>query len=180
MRPRITPPNERFLRHIDRSGGVDSCWLWTAAIVRGYGAFHVIRSKSVKAHRFAYELWIGPIPEGMCVCHTCDNPRCVNPAHLWLGTNAENTHDKIAKGRARYIGQYNPARGERNGHVTHPERTLRGESQHASKLTAELVRAIRADYGTGTTSCSELGVKYGVSNSTIHRIVRRTAWAHIE
>ena len=89
---------ERFWSKVDRSG---ECWLWTAAKVQGYGSFDGRR-----AHRVAWELAYGPIPKGVgyhgtCVLHRCDTPACVNPAHLRLGTQADNMADRDAKGRQR-------------------------------------------------------------------------------
>ena len=84
----------RFWNKVDKSG---ACWEWTASKDKdGYGLFHFNR-KQVRAHRFAFGL--DNIPKGMAVCHTCDNPGCVNPDHLFLGTNLDNTQDMISKGR---------------------------------------------------------------------------------
>lgn len=78
----------------------NGCWEWHGARNdRGYGTV----TKNVRAHRYAYELLGGPIPEGMCVCHTCDNPPCINPAHLFLGTIGENNRDRHAKGRTNSV-----------------------------------------------------------------------------
>jgi len=87
---------ERFLQKVNKT---ETCWLWTGALnSRGYGAIGV-NGKSVSAHRFSYETYIEKIPNGMIVCHTCDIRNCVNPEHLWVGTNADNNKDMFAKNR---------------------------------------------------------------------------------
>lgn len=81
----------------------DTCWLWTACKDKdGYGNFQFDGEK-VRAHRFMYEIMKGPIPADICVCHTCDNPSCVNPDHLWLGTGSDNQKDSVLKGRQKEI-----------------------------------------------------------------------------
>jgi hypothetical protein len=107
------------------------------------------------AHRIAYELTIGPIPEGMHVLHRCDNPSCVNPAHLFLGTLADNAKDMYAKGRG----------ADRDG-----------EKGPSAKLTWEIVTEIRRRYAADATTYRQLGAEFGVVSSQIGHIIRGEQW----
>lgn len=134
----------------------NSCWLWTGGTTtEGYGQF-TIGYKRHRAHRVAYARWKMLFPEELYVCHACDNRVCVNPAHLFLGTAADNIADRDAKGRQ--------AVGEANGRAV---------------LTEEQVLAIRAEYAAGDTSQRALGRKYGVEKTAIRRAVHRATWAHV-
>lgn len=152
------PLEERFKRQCKVGEG---CWEWTGAIdADGYGrisgVLHGVSHK--KAHRVSWVLANGKsIPPGMHVCHSCDNPKCVNPAHLWLGTNAENMHDKFAKGR----------------HITD---RMRGEARPEAKLTEQQVRTILSD----ARPYSEIGAEYGVHRQTVSSIKNRESWAHVD
>lgn len=160
----------RFWANVDIRGE-DECWLWNGNRTwRGYGQVYIQR-KTIPTHRAAWMLTNGEIPDGMFVCHRCDNPPCCNPAHLWLGTNAENMADKCAKGR-QASGDKHPAR-------KHPERMARGESNGRSKLTAELVRSLRMDRESGYTY-SALSNKYGISWPVARGIATRKTWKHVD
>jgi HNH endonuclease len=142
---------QRFLAKVRQSS---ACWEWKAVKNRdGYGRIRV-NGKMVLAHRLAYIHFIGEIPEGMVIMHTCNNPGCVNPVHLCVGTQAENIAHCIASGRR--------AKGERNG---------------AAKLTTADVVYIRTAYGK--FSQQELAEAKGVDPSMVSRIVRGKKWAHV-
>lgn len=130
--------------------GEDECWLWRGGTTRGYGVF-TVATKHVYAHRVSWELHKGPIENGLDVLHRCDVPLCVNPNHLFLGTQTDNVNDMWAKGRA------NPPVGERNRHA---------------KLTAEQVYEIR----DSSKSLRELALQYGVTMSMLSSIKRRASW----
>jgi hypothetical protein len=145
----------RFWSKIER-GGDDECWLWISGTdPYGYGRFK-FGGQYFVAHRFAWRLSFGEIPEGLCACHACDVRRCCNPAHLFLGTRADNTRDMVEKGRQ--------ARGERTGN---------------SKLDADSVREIRGLYADGRYTQEVLGQRFGVSRRLISAIVNHERWSHI-
>ncbi len=101
---RTLPVIDRFMKKVAVVNG--GCWIWIGAKnLQGYGRLAVLKDerwhRGRHASRTSYELFIGPIPQGMCVCHTCDNPSCVNPSHLWVGTHKQNSQDMVAKGRSR-------------------------------------------------------------------------------
>ena len=96
---RLEKDYKNFMRRVNIEELKD-CWVWTGARdASGYGSFHMCARGQVPAHRAAWEFNFGPIPPGLLVCHTCDNPPCVNPAHLFLGTYSDNMQDCISKGR---------------------------------------------------------------------------------
>lgn len=162
---------ERFWARVD-VGESDACWEWTLGrSPRGYGKIK-IAGCHLRAHRVAYELAIGPIPDGLWVLHRCDNPPCCNPAHLFLGTAADNAADMVAKGRAK-----GAPRGLLNGSYTRPDRRPRGERNGQAKLTAEAVAAMRREYGAGDVTQQVLSERYGVARSMVSRIVNRQRWA---
>lgn len=133
------------------------CIVWTAGKGRrGYGKFMTANQKTVGAHRFAWEMANGrQIPDGMCVCHRCDNPPCCNPDHLFLGTTDDNMVDRANK-----------------------QRQARGDTSGNRKLSESQVRDIREKHSTGSRPI-DLAREFGVSRETIHRVVSRIGWKHI-
>jgi len=152
---------ERFWEKVDRKG-IDDCWLWTGSIRGyGYGGF-AANGKDYRAHRYVYEITYGAIPEGICVCHHCDNRLCVNPKHLFLGTQRENIRDAIDKGR---WGWWLRTKGHK----------LKGH-----KLEKDQVVSIRNERETLRTPIKQLAKKYGVAKATIQEILKREIWAWVE
>lgn len=134
----------------------NGCWEWQGTITRdGYG-----RLGKQSAHRHSWTIYSGPIPNGMLVCHHCDNRRCVNPGHLFLGTPLDNSRDMVAKGRSpKWNGQ------------------RRGAGNPRANLDEHMVRQIRRLRGRITLR--ELGKKFGVNHSTISDIFQGRTWTHV-
>lgn len=136
----------------DESG----CWLWTGRLTpRGYGTMHNPTGGSTRANRMAYELFVGPIGDGLAVCHRCDVRRCVNPAHLFLGTWEENNRDRDAKGR-----------------------TAIGSRASQAKLTEEQVEKVKELLKEGQRQ-TDIARKFGVSKTTIWDIAHKRWWRHV-
>ena len=150
--------NNRFWNKINKNS---SCWLWIGVKDRfGYGRFS-LDGRMVYAHRIIWEYVNGSIPNGLFVLHKCDVPACVNPEHLFLGTQSDNLKDAYQKGHLRHLSGF------------------RGEKQGQSKLTDEIVKSIREEYQNPKTSQYQLAKRYGVCQTTIWRVVKRKSWAHI-
>ena len=155
-----TPLLERFERFLPDQLRDDECWEWQGRLDRdGYGK---IKDQppgrySLSAHRVAWEAHHAePVPHGLQVCHHCDNPACVNPAHLFIGTNADNNADKVSKGRHS-----------------------RGETSGRRRLSDAQVLEIRSLYSSGACAQEELARQFGVRKSSISQIIRRETWRHL-
>lgn len=146
---------KRFWNRVAKTG---KCWEWVGSN-NGTGYCQInIEGMHVYVHRLSYQLIHGEIPKGMSVCHRCDNPRCVRPSHLFLGTHQQNINDKMRKGR------HNPVKGEASGR---------------SKLTDKEVLSIREEYATGNLTQIQIAQQYNITESVICRIVNKKIWRHI-
>ncbi len=157
---RRTPISDRFYKLV-APADANGCMVWLGGKVSkgGYGQLKAggRYGGSLKAHRVAWELRNGPIPDGMVVCHRCDNPPCVNPDHLFIGTHADNVADMDSKGRRK---------------------TLRGQNARNAKLNEQQVVAIRRERENGR-SLQSLANAFGVSQATISLIANHKLWSHI-
>lgn len=200
MHLKYTPSEiDRFWSFVDMSD-IDGCWPWTGYRDKdGYGKF-TYRKYSRPAHRIAYGISREDIPAGFFCCHSCDNPPCCNPDHLWIGTPKDNVDDRHRKGRdacgdksgsrthrERMLrGENHPlrrnpelaARGEKNGAYTHPEKVQRGDNHPHAKLTTQQVLTIRKMYEEGAPR-RVIANKFNVSWSAIDSIIHRRSWVHI-
>ncbi len=147
---------ERFMKRIIKTL---SCWIWQGSKAKGYGMFR-IGYKNVRANRLAWIFFKGAIPTGLFVLHTCDNPSCVNPEHLFLGNAMDNCLDKMKKNRYK--------RG-----------IIFGEKIGLSKLKEEDIKEIRKRYQNGNVSQRSLAKTFGVRFQTIGAVVRNETWTHI-
>ena len=151
---------DRFWKKVDKSG---DCWLWMGLRFRsGYGMISV-EGRSAVTHRVAWSLANGPIANGMFVLHSCDVRHCVNPAHLFLGTHADNMRDMTNKGRQ--------AAGLRSGRYTMPESNPRGERHGRAVVSDAAVDAMRRQYRDGEHNHGVLAAIFGCSRSQVWRIV---------
>lgn len=146
---------ERFWVKVNMLG---DCWEWDAyRKPNGYGQFTLFKGKFVGAHTISYALTFGPIPAGCVICHHCDNPPCVNPSHLFLGTQSDNAHDMFAKRRAT---------------------RSRGTDRFNARLTEEDVRLIRSSENYWGL-IKDLSAEFGVSTTTIRKIRAGEKWGHV-
>lgn len=156
------PTNEKFWKKTNKRSD-DECWEWAGQKDKdGYGVLSSSildgKIKRLRAHRYSWKMNFGDIPSGMFVCHKCDNPSCVNPKHLFLGTPKDNTQDMLKKGRR-------------------PNTTgTRGEDHPKAKLTWEKVRLIRKLYLSSNYTNRELGKRFEIGDRQIGYIVRNETW----
>lgn len=157
---------ERFWRHVDTDSDPRGCWLWRGHCNEfGYGLFSadgIAGSKILRAHRVAWELLRGAIPVGLELCHHCDNPPCVNPDHLFIGTRSDNMRDMVAKGRHR-------------SNLPHQW----GEAHSQARLSDEDVIEMRRRYSFGGVTQRQLALAYGVSDNHVSAILTRRLWRHL-
>jgi hypothetical protein len=150
---------EQRFRSKFNEGNPNECWEWKAGCDKdGYGEFWLKHNKKVSAHRYIWELTFGEIPKGLCVLHHCDNPKCCNPGHLFLGTLKDNMDDKVNKNRQAHN------RGEHAGGV---------------KLTNKKVLEIRKLDSTNNYTQQQLADKFDVSVAQISRIINNKSWEQI-
>ena len=147
----------RFMKYVDKG---DFCWTWTGGkYYNGYGQFYEGPNK-ICAHRFSYKIFKGSIPSGKLVLHKCDNRQCVNPDHLFIGTQKDNILDMVKKGRRVHSSRV----GENNGRTVLKEK--------------DIVK-IRKDYKSGV-SVKNICKSYKLSETQIYRIIKKQSWSHVK
>ena len=162
---------ELDLRHVDNAfrdrfwakvdiGSPEECWEWTShRKPYGYGQFTVHKGAFMTASRVSLAMNIGVLTRGSVACHRCDNPPCVNPAHLFVGTQSDNAYDSVGKGRAN---------------------RARGEATYSAQLTEEIVRSIRSQLPMEPGQVADLAREHGVSHHTISKVVRGKSWGWVK
>ncbi len=159
------PPEQRFWARVIRGATNNDCWDWKGSKLRdtGYGRLGIAGKRVDLAHRFSWELHFGEIPAGQCVLHSCDNPPCANPRHLFLGTRADNNADMRRKGRESRAGFFSAERFARDGH---PQ----------AKITRQDAESIRSLYRPRKVTCKALAAQFGVSEHTVRAILSGRLW----
>ena len=159
------PVEDRFWEKVDKNGPIPDhcpergpCWIWMGSRKDfGYGDF-ARDGRLWLAHRVSWEIHYGPVPDGIQVCHQCDNPSCVRPDHLFLGTQTDNVQDCLSKGR---------------------HRTVHGENAHSCRLTTAHVLEARRLYSAGGFTKLGLSKQFGISRTAMRNIIDRKRWCHL-
>jgi len=163
---------DRFWSKV-RKDGPGGCWLWTASLCSsGYGSF-LFEGRVERAHRVSWVLSSGDVPAGLCVLHHCDNRRCVNPAHLYVGTKKDNARDREERGRS------NHATGLRHGRHTHPGQTAGSRNGRAKLRERDVALLLKKHFKQGRRK-ADLAREYGLSKTTVGHIVSGKLWPKVE
>lgn len=157
-----------LVQRTDRSSG---CWVWRGLPNKGGYVRTSLRGVCMYVHRASWVFHNGPIPDGMLVCHKCDNPPCCNPEHLFLGTHKDNANDAAFKGRLMS--------GDKSWTRHNPEKLRRGEAHHNAKLNKDLVLEIRSLYSSGEHGKRALARRFCLDKSTISSVVSGKTWRHV-
>ncbi len=152
----------RFLSKVKKT---KSCWIWMHGKNKGYGIFWA-NGKTIRAHRISYVFFKGRIPKKMLVCHLCDNPSCVNPGHLFLGTPRDNIQDSISKKRFPGI-------------IANRKNLAKGTRVNTAKLKDSDIVKIRRMYLNGKFTQKQLSKKFGVNQQSVSGIVLNQTWRHV-
>lgn len=167
---RSAAPGSTASRLLARAKICGECWEWQRALSKGYGRLGH-GGAMWPAHRLSYTVFVAPVPDGLVVRHACDNKACIRPAHLLVGTTADNSRDAVERGRT--------ARGARNGMNTHPERRTLGTASPQARLTEALVAEARVRVRNGE-SLVTLAHEYGVAHGNMSRAVTGDRWRHVD
>lgn len=184
MSHQFTPKQiQNFWDRVEKGDDPDACWGWNGrTTTHGYAIVPMgKRLAYMIGSRFSLVLHGFPKPKGMKALHTCDNPPCCNPLHLFWGTQKDNVDDMIAKGRdgclkVNKVFHY----GDEHWSRTNPEKLARGSKANMSSITDDDVRVMRIEYAEGKVRGPELARRYGVSRPAIYNILHRRTWRHVE
>jgi len=166
-----------FWRKVEKK---ESCWIWPSKNRYGAVRFSVGKERSWLVHRFSWLIHRGEIPAGMCVCHTCDVSRCVNPDHLYLGTHAENMRDMKNRKRYKVPSKEDCKKGYGLGLKLHPAPIRRGERQYNAKLTDAQAREIKELVGPKGMTHRAVAKMFGITHKTVWEIYHGLRWAHVD